>query len=677
MAGVFALALILLLPVAAGARAFKHACRQPPPGRAQCLALRLELGAESQGSAATPDARTRAATNKKPYPGFLTPQLLHEAYDLPTETAAGSTQTIALVDAFDDPTVEADLAVFDQQFGLGPCTSENGCFEKVNEEGRASPLPAAEGGWASEISIDVQMARAICQSCRILLVEANSEEFSDLGRAAATAARLGATEISNSYGLDEQPEYKDYAPDYDQPGVAVTVSSGDCGYDDALCAEREGELGAEYPADYPDVVSVGGTTLKESGGVWTSTVWEEGGSGCSDLFSAPLWQSGVADFAATGCGDGRAVADVAAIGNPNTGVNVYDSTPEEPGAPTGWGVWGGTSVASPIVAGEFGLAGGANGVSYPGETLYDHAGQSSAFYDVVAGANGVCAKTSICEARSGYDGPSGLGSPTGLEAFAVAGAPEGTAPPTVTGTAEQGDTLSAHRGAWTGEPSSFTLQWERCDTAGTACAPIAGATGATYIVAAGDVGLTLRVRETVRNALGAGAADSAVTATVVSDVPSISRVSPTAGITGSTIVVEGTALDTTDSVLVGDLAAAFRVVSPTKLEVTAPSGLKKGKLTVTTAAGTVTSKAKYTATLSILSFKPTSAATGETVTVKGVGFNSSSTVAFDGVPASFVTVSSATKLKAGVPAGIATGPITVTNTAAPAGTVASAGDFTP
>lgn len=671
-----AVALALLGGAPAGAHAFKHACAQPPPGGARCLAMRLVLGAQSQSAAAGRSALAGATVNKKPYAGFLTPQLLHEAYGLPTETAAGATQTIAVVDAFNDPTAEADLAVYDQQFGLGPCTSENGCFEKVNQEGKASPLPADEGGWASEISIDVQMARAICQSCHILLVEADSEEFSDLGTAVDTAARLGASEISNSYGATEQPAYEADAADYDHPDVPVLVSAGDCGYDNAFCPEEP--VGANFPADYPDVVSVGGTTLKEQSGKWVSTLWEEGGSGCSDLFSAPLWQSAVAGFSATGCGGDRAVADVSAIANPNTGVDVYDSTPEEPGAKnTGWGVWGGTSVASPILAGEFGLAGGANGVSYPGQTLYDHAGQSGAFYDVLSGANGECAKASICEARSGYDGPSGLGSPTGLEAFGVSGAPESTAPPTVTGVAEQGQTLTEHRGSWTGEPSSSSLQWERCDTAGTQCVAIASATGSTYVVAAADVGLTLRVRETVRNDLGTGAADSAVTATVVSDTPAIAALAPTSGITGSTFVVEGSALDSTSSVLVDNLAASFHVVSATRLEVTVPNGLKKGKVQITTAFGTAVSRAKFTATLSILSFKPTSAATGETVLVKGVGFNSSSTVYFDGVPAGFVTVSSSTKLKAGVPAGIATGPITVTNSSAPAGTVASAADFTP
>src|SRR4029077_9144716 len=168
---------------------------------------------------------------------------------------------------------------------------------------------------------------------------------------------------------------------------------------------------AEFPAASPTVLAVGGTTLKEVKKAWTSTTWEEGGSGCSLIFSAAAWQSAAPNFSATGCASGRSVADVSAIGDPNTGVDVYDSTPEGNGNPTGWGVWGGTSVASPIVAAEFALAGGAQAVSYPAATLYAHLGDAGALYDVLAGANGSCAGASSCEAIAGYDGPTGVGSP--------------------------------------------------------------------------------------------------------------------------------------------------------------------------------------------------------------------------------------------------------------------------
>ena len=183
----------------------------------------------------------------------MTPQLLHAAYALPDETPASSLQTVAVVDAFDDPTAEADLDVYDKQFGLPPCTSANGCFHKVNESGNASPLPHKQGEWAGEISIDVQMARAVCQSCKILLVEASSEEFSDLGAAVNAAAKAGATEISNSYGGAEEHSYTSLAATYfDHPGIVLAASSGDCGYLNKACPGEA--TGANFPADSPEGV---------------------------------------------------------------------------------------------------------------------------------------------------------------------------------------------------------------------------------------------------------------------------------------------------------------------------------------------------------------------------------------------------------------------------------------
>ncbi len=677
-----ALACLLAGPVAgASAHRLKHVCSAAPHGRAACMAERLLLGSETSPAPARAARQGRGAKpagleNKKPYEGFLTPERLHAAYGLPAETAAGSTQTIAVVDAFNDPTAEADLAVYDKQFGLPECTSANGCFTKVNQEGKATPLPANEGGWAAEISIDVQMAHAICQSCRILLVETRTEEFSDLGAGVNAAVAAGATVVSNSYGEGESASYKTLAKDdYNHPGVPVLASSGDCGYINQACPARP--AGADFPADVPTVVAVGGTSLSESAGVWTSTTWEEGGSGCSSLFGAQPWQSELAGFAASGCAGSRGVADVSAIGNPETGVDVYDSTPEEPGGPTGWGVWGGTSVASPIVAGEFGLAGGALGVAYPAATLYAHFGEADALYDVTSGINGKCAGATICNAAAGYDGPSGVGSPVGLDAFAVAGIPESVSAPTVTGIAEVGVELTEHHGSWSGAPTSYSYQWEQCGFAGGNCHPIAGATAATYTPGEAAIGTTLRVRETARNAVGPGSADSATVGPVTSDVPAITGLSSSSGITGSQFVIEGSALDTATSVSFGNLGASFKVLSAQALEVTVPDGAKSAKLSVTTAHGTVTSKAKFTVTFAITSFKPGLGAAGTKVTIKGVGFSAGATVAFGGVKASEVTVGSSKKIVALVPAGALAGPITVTNTASPAGTVSSAGSFTP
>jgi hypothetical protein len=666
---------------AAAAFRVRRVCDQARPGAARCLAMklvpaslsatRLHANALRQSREAAGGGRP-AVTVKSPYPGYLTPQALHEAYELPTETDASHVQTVAVVDAFDDPTAEADLDVYDKQFGLPPCTTANGCFTKVNQSGHASPLPKKQGEWASEISIDVQMVRAICQSCRILLVEASSEDFSDLGQSVETAAELGAEEISNSYGGPEEKSYTSLgASFYDHPGIVLAASSGDCGYFNKACP-GEG-VAANFPADSSKVLSVGGTSLSESKGAWTSTVWDEGGSGCSKFFSAAAWQSEVANFAATGCGGGRSVADVAAIGDPETGVDVYDSTPEGGGTPTGWGVWGGTSVAAPIVAAEFALAGGARGVDYPASTLYTHLGEAGLLYDVTTGKNGTCGGTSECQAAAGYDGPTGVGSPLGTGAFAIEGAPELIAPPGISGVAEQGHTLTAAQGSWSGTPTSFVEQWARCNPAGYGCSPIAGATEASYKVTAADAGSTLRVQETAANAAGESApAASAPSAEVGTNVPAITGFSPAGGITGSSFTIAGTGLGSVSEVKLGKLTAQFTVLSSTQIEAIVPDGAKAGKVAVSGPGGSDTTKAKYTPTLSITAFSPKHGPQGKVVSVKGVGFTASSTVAFAGVPASEVTFISAKKLKAVVPPGAVSGPIEVT---APAGTVQSATSF--
>jgi hypothetical protein len=663
----------------------EHVCGARAPGIAACTALRLVsaslTGAELNANAAR-QARAgarRGRENKSPYPGYLTPQDLHAAYSLPQETAASATQTIAVVDAYDDPTAEADLAVYDEEFGLPPCTSANGCFRKVNEEGQSSPLPPKSGEWAGEISIDVQMAHAVCQSCRVLLVEAKSPELTDLGAGVNAAVTLGATEISNSYTAPEESSIASFyselnADYYDHPGVVVTAAAGDCGYLNEACLGEAGT--ANFPADSPEVVGVGGTSLTEEKEVWSSTVWDEGGSGCSEIFAAPAWQSAVPNFADTGCGSERSVADVAAIGDPNTGVDVYDSTPEGNGEPTGWTVFGGTSVASPIVAAEWALAGGSHGVAVPAATLYSHLGDAEDLYDIVSGENGSCGAATSCQAAVGYDGPTGVGSPIGLGAFAEAGSPEDTTPPSISGIAEQARTLNATAGSWTNNPTSTADQWERCNASGASCEPIEGATSQSYTLTAGDVGATIRVQETAANANGVGdPADSAPTAVIASDVPKLAGFTPGSGITGSAVTIEGVALGGVTEVEFGALAAKFTVLSSTQVEAIVPDGAGKGKISLTTPVATVTSKAKFTPTLSITAVTPASGGPGTAVTIKGVGFNASSIVSFGGVAASIKSVSGK-KLKVKVPPGAGAGPIAVTNTSAPIGTVLSASSFT-
>jgi IPT/TIG domain len=691
LAGVLLAAAALVLALGAGAtpagasstassaQRVHRACGLPPAGAAACTAVRLVSApiTAAQVQAAAGTRGVGVAAKGSPY---LTPQSLHAAYALPSETQFSSTQTIAVIDAFDDPTAEADLGVYDETFGLPACTSANGCFRKLNEQGQASPLPAENGEWASEVSIDVQMAHAICQNCHVLLVEASSEEFSDLGAAVNTAVKAGATEISNSYAGPEEPALASIFSElntsfYDHPGVVITASSGDCGYLDEACDGHPAT--ADFPASSPDVVAVGGTTLTDRKETWNSTVWEEGGSGCSQIFAAPPWQSAVADFSATGCGAERSVADVAAIGNPNTGVEIYDSTPEVEGEPGGWGVWGGTSVASPIIAAEFALAGGSHGVAYPAATLYSHLGDGEDVYDVVSGSNGVCGTSISCQAAVGYDGPTGVGSPIGLGAFSTAGGPVNTSPPTVSGLAEEGQTLTATPGTWTNSPTATSEQWEQCSASGGNCAAIAGATTQKYTLTASDVGSTFRVQEIASNADGVSSpARSAPSAVVSSNVPTLTGFTPSSGITGSTVTIRGTALGGVTGVRFGSLAAHFEVVSATEVEAVVPDGASAGKLSLTTPLGGVQSKSKFTPTLSVKAFSPHSGGPGTRVTIKGVGFSASSTVSFGGVAAT-VDSASAKKLKVTVPTGALAGAIAVTNVSAPAGTVFSAASFTP
>ena len=318
-------------------------------------------------------------------PSGYGPTDLRSAYKLTTSGSA--TQTVAIVDAFDAPTAEADLAAYRTQYGLSACTTANGCFRKVDQNGGTN-YPRKNTGWAQEISLDLDMVSAICPNCHILLVEAKTNSFANLGTAENRAATMGATVISNSWGGSDASDTT-YGAYFNHPGIAITVSSGDNGY------------GVEYPASSQYVTGVGGTHLTAGGGTrgWTETAWSGAGSGCSTLNPAISGQGS----AGTGCAK-RAVADVSAVADPNTGVAVrYNGS---------WLVFGGTSVASPIIAGVYGLAGNASSVNnnYP----YSH---TSSLFDVTSGSNGSCPTSQWCTARVGWDGPTGLGTPNGTGAF--------------------------------------------------------------------------------------------------------------------------------------------------------------------------------------------------------------------------------------------------------------------
>jgi hypothetical protein len=440
-----------LTPLPASDYDTRPLCAAPQPRSAGCLALKLlprtaAARAHTHPLAVTTTQPIKAEDAAEGAYGF-TPQDLHSGYELPTEQLEAQTkpQTIGIVDAFDDAHAEADLEVYDQEFGLPACTHANGCFTKVNQNGQSAPLPGSTSaeakGWAGEIATDVETAHAICEDCHILLVEAVSPENTDLGTAEDTAVRLGATEVSDSWGGPESPG-EDTAP-FEHPGTVITAAAGDTGYLDWDNSKSSERGRADFPATSPDVIAVGGTRLilHAAGRAWKEeSVWngdEATGGGCSVLYSAPSWQPS----ATVGCGSERAVADVSADGDPYTGVAVYDSTPD-PSEPehVGWGTIGGTSVASPIIASIFALAGGSHGIAHPAETLYANlTATPGSLHDVTSGSNGFCGKPfneltgttgcstseegancsgkGICVATSGYDGPSGVGTPIGLAAF--------------------------------------------------------------------------------------------------------------------------------------------------------------------------------------------------------------------------------------------------------------------
>lgn len=405
-----------------------HVCATPAAGHAACESLVL--------------VDRNGRPHKTSTPIAYGPSDLQGAYNLTNAAAAPESGTVAIVDAYDDPNAATDLAMYRSQYHL---TSSSFTFTKVNQAGMQGPYPSADAGWAQEISLDLDMVSAICPNCQILLVEANSNSSSDLAAAVDTAAaQTGVVAISNSYGSSETATDSAYASAYAQrPGIAITASSGDSGY------------GVETPAAFPDVTAVGGTTLTQTttGGAWSETAWSGAGSGCSQYVSQPAWQAtALGSTKVHQCGN-RVVADVSAVADPNTGVAVYDTYGQGGG---GWLVFGGTSVASPIIASVYALAGGEPAGAIGAQSAYS---APAALNDITSGSNGSCPATTtgststasgpahghaaaaaspakgrpspgsgggggttapntyLCQAGTGYDGPTGLGTPNGTGAF--------------------------------------------------------------------------------------------------------------------------------------------------------------------------------------------------------------------------------------------------------------------
>jgi len=374
--------------------------------------------ADSQGI--SPASGGSTATSP-PAPG--TPAWLQQAYDLSYLSQTGGVgATVAIVDAYDDPTAESDLATYRSNYGLPACSTANGCFTKVNGMGNSTPLPTPNGQWEGEIGLDLDAVSALCPNCHILLVEVSAPGWNTLSQGVQTAAAWpGVKVVSNSYGADLTTPIS-YS--WTHAGVPTVYGTGDWGSPTA-------SQGVFYPAALPGATAAGGTNLISS---WSQTgnynnptqltptargfqesAWAYngstgGGSGCNTQTGIvkPSYQTD------TGCA-GRSYADVSADADPTTGINVYSSIDG------GWVIYGGTSLATPLVS-AYMAATGANNASDSPSWAYGDA-SSHLLYDPTGGstASGACASAAyICTAGAGYDGPTGAGSISGT---VVQGAP--------------------------------------------------------------------------------------------------------------------------------------------------------------------------------------------------------------------------------------------------------------
>ncbi|MCU1657991.1 MAG: hypothetical protein JWO57_2647, partial [Pseudonocardiales bacterium] len=393
------------------------------PGHFACFAMRRsDLGFKPK-SAYTPLAT----------PSGYGPSSLQSAYKLPS-SSAGSGRRVYIVDAYDDPNAAADLNTYRSQYGLPACTTANGCFQKLNQNGQTSPLPAADTGWAGEIALDLDMVSAVCPNCGITLIEAN-DASNNLFAAVKEATNLGAKYVSMSWGGPEGGTEPTYDSTYFLPsGVVYTASTGDSGY----------QAGVIYPATSPRVVAVGGTSLSTSTNSrgWTESVWKNSatqgtGSGCSSDEAKPAWQGIIASSVCSR----RADSDVSAVADPQTGVAVYQTY-----GGSGWAVYGGTSASAPIIASTYALAGTPGATEQPASDPYAH---TSNLFDVTSGNNGTCSPSVLCTAAAGWDGPTGLGTPNGTAAFIAGGGGTGntvtvTNPGSQTGKVGTASSLQIH-----------------------------------------------------------------------------------------------------------------------------------------------------------------------------------------------------------------------------------------
>ncbi len=366
-------------------------CADVPAGNASCFALKYvddstaPAKALPQGGQAKPASSTPPATGK-------TPADIQSAYNIAGLTSGG--RTVAVVDAYGYPNLERDLGVYRSQFGLPACTVSNGCLT-IKDQNGGNKLPRFNSGWADETALDVDAVSAACPDCKILVVQATTASLADLGTAVATAAKQpGVAAISNSYGGGDSAD-SSYGAYYNHPGIAVTASTGDNGY-----------TGSSYPASSSYVTAVGGTSLVKNSSTrgWGESAWSGSGSGCSSVNTA---LPAAASFG-TGCGK-RASADVSAVADPQTGLAVYAPTSS---TTSSWAQYGGTSLSSPLIAAMYALSGNTGSSTALANSLpYTNSGK---FNDVSSGSTGTCSTTQWCLSGSGWDGPTGVGTPNGV-----------------------------------------------------------------------------------------------------------------------------------------------------------------------------------------------------------------------------------------------------------------------
>ncbi len=604
------------------------ACAPRPAGEASCQTVIVPAAARLAAIAPAVSFATGGIDGSG-----LAPADLQSAYDLPSTTAGGG-QTVAVVDAYNDPTAEADLAAYRTAYGLPSCTTAGGCFDKVNQTGGKSypPQPNSEqGDWPVEESLDVDMVSAICPNCHIVLVEANSASDTDLATAENEAVSLGATEVSNSWASSEFGGESSYDSAFDHPGVPITAASGDWGYDN----HEYGAGAPSYPAASPYVIAVGGTNLSSASNArgWSETVWARSGSGCSEFEPKPSYQTD------SGCSK-RTTNDIAAAAED---LSIYDTSGTTGEKLSGWYTVGGTSAATPIIAAYEALS-GSETRSLGAAAFYQ---DPSAFYPVTSGSNGSCGGSYLCTGGSGYRGPTGVGTPDGVisassppPSLAVSsvtpneGPSAGHTAVTIKGT----DFVKGATVKIGGKASSVTVHSETEITAVTA----SWSAGSDEVVVTDANGVS---------------SDGPSYSFLAPPKPSVSAISPAEGSTlsGTSVTITGSSFVSGAKVTIGGKATAVNVVSATEITAKTPSSAPGShEVVVTDANGVSSGGPSYTflapppPVVSAITPAEGSTVAGTSVTITGSGFVSGAKVTIGG-KATAVKVVSATEITAKTP----------------------------